>query len=263
MVSLISKLKVKKTLRLIYFVAAKIQFEMNNCSRAVEMLYAAARIDPDNFKVLKNIANIRNQFLKELVEHLERDIKRKFPNKYNEIEKIIKSNQLAKAEKMINEIGRNETTENGQLTYLKGLVLYIKGSFTESLMFFKKAQLESGGPLEKIKMMELKTLKLQEIVMKGLEQMNTGKYEEAIETLTKIIVFDKDNRVIIQAAYFQRALAHFNLGNFTEAFEDYKKFEIINKHIGNILTVLIEDKKEDFKLDSNSESVEEVDKPND
>lgn len=230
---------------------------MKNCSCAVEMLNAAARVDPNNKKLIKTIVRIREHFVKDLVERLEQDMIRKLTEKNSDVEKLIMSNQLAKAEKLIDEIGKKNSTDNGHLVYLKGLALYMKGSLQESLKLFKKAQ-QLDESLEKAKTMESKTLEFQELVNKTAEQMSVGKYEEAIETLTQTLTVDKNNRVINQAVYFQRALAYFNLGNFEGAFEDYKKFDLINQLVGNVLSGLSSDVKVERQKEEVPNQVEDM-----
>lgn len=206
---------------------------MNNCSQAVEMLNAAASIDPENKKMIKIIVDIRDYFVRELVLRLERDIAIDFPDKYSEAEKLIRSNQLVKVDKLVEEI-YSEEPKTGRAIYIKALALYFAGSLNESLKLFKSS-IELDGTLENAKKMKSKAKTLSALVEKSAEEMNAVKYEAAIETLTAALHVDKDNLVINQAAHFQRALANFNLGHFESAFEDYKKFESMKKLVGNVL----------------------------
>lgn len=206
---------------------------MNNCSQAVEMLNAAASIDPENKKMIKIIVDIRDYFVRELVLRLERDIAIDFPDKYSEAEKLIRSNQLVKVDKLVEEI-YSEEPKTGRAIYIKALALYFAGSLNESLKLFKSS-IELDGTLENAKKMKSKAKTLSALVEKSAEEMTAVKYEAAIETLTAALHVDKDNLVINQAAHFQRALANFNLGHFESAFEDYKKFESMKKLVGNVL----------------------------
>lgn len=207
---------------------------MNNFLRAVKMLNAAARVDQGSSKITNTITSIRDQFIKDLVERLEIDIRYEVSDIYKEVEKLIKSHQLREAEKLLNVIGKKASTESGQFVYLKGFALYMKGSLKESLILFKKAQ-EFDDFYQKAKRMERKIIFFQELADKTEIQMNSGKYEEAIETLTYTLKVDKDNRLINQAVFFQRALANFNIGKKEDAYADYQQFLLITKIVGNVL----------------------------
>lgn len=213
---------------------AHVQFELNNCSRAIEVLNAAILIDPENEKATKNILSIRDFFMKDLISRLEAEIESDIPDKYSEAEKMIRANKHAEAEKLVKEIC-NEEPMTAQACYIKGLsVLYMSGGLKESLSHFKEA-LALKPSLKNALEMEAKTKKLLNLVEKASQEMAAANYPEAIETLTEALKVDNDNNIINQASYFQRALAYFNQGSFKNAFEDYKKFEILKKIVGNVM----------------------------
>lgn len=210
---------------------ANVQFELNNCSRAVEILGAAATIDPENKKVIGTISQMRTHFMMELISRLEVEIQEELPDKFSEAEKMIMSNQLAKAKMLVDEIF-NEVPKTGQAYYIKGLALYMSGSLKESVKMFKKA-LELNELVTNAAIMLAKALKLDELSDRATTQMTDKKYHEAISTLTEALSADTDNRVMCQASLFQRALAHFNTGNFEGAFDDFKKFEMMKTIVGD------------------------------
>lgn len=204
---------------------------MNNCARSIDMLNAAVLIDPDNTKMIKKITELRDKFVIDLVTRLELDIENDFPDKYIEIEKLITANELKKAEKLIDEFQSDEAKAEKAL-YIKGLLLYRNGNLRESVNCFDGAlSLESIN--EKASFMKSRAQTLLNYVDKAAKEMSKSKYQEAVKTLTSALAVDKDNRILNQASYFQRALANFNAGYVESAFDDYKKFDLLNKLIGN------------------------------
>lgn len=212
---------------------AKSQFKLNNCSRAVQMLNAAKSIDPGNHKMFQMIINVRDHFVKDLIARLEREIESEFPDRYKEVEKLIVSNQLYKAEKLVEEI-YNEEPKVPQAYYLKGLALYMTGSLKEAQKQFDLA-LEIDDTMECAIKMNRNAKRLHDLIDEASQEMEKKNYTKVIELLTTALATDKDNRVINQAAHFQRALAYYNAGDLPNAFEDYKKFELMSKLCGDIL----------------------------
>lgn len=241
--------------------AANAQFEKKNCSRAIQMLNAALLIDPENNKVVKTIIETRDRYVKEMISRLELDIRSEFPCKYKEAEKLILSNQLIKAGKMVEEIF-NEEPKIGKTYFIKGLSLYMAGSLKEALKHFLKAT-ELDESLETAKKMLEKTTNLNNLVENASKLMESKDYEKTVETLTQALSVDRENRVINQAALFQRSLAYFNMGESQKAFEDYKRFEVLQKLVGDVLEGIeipaVEDKHKDHENDE-EKSVEQEDK---
>lgn len=160
-----------------------------------------------------------------LTEQLERDLKRQFSE-------LLEGKQLEEAKGLSQEIDKKEPEEEGKLLYLQGLAEYMKGGLDQSLELFRKAQEKHNDYLQKAKVMEMKTLELQELLNTGKENLEARKYEEAIETLTNALNVDTGNFAILQFIYLQRGLAHYNLRNFGEAFEDYKMFNSLDQPLG-------------------------------
>lgn len=216
----------------------------------MEILGAAATIDPENKKVFGTISQMRTHFMMELIARLEAEIENEFPDKFQEAEKMIMANQLVKAENLVDEIF-NEEPKTGQTYYIKGLALYMSGSLKESVKMFKHA-LELDELMERAASMLVKASKLDELSDRATAQMTGQKYHEAINTLTEALSADTDNRVMCQASLFQRALAHFNTGNFEGAFDDFKKFEMMKTIVGDDILKQIgvkEDKKVECVFD--------------
>lgn len=194
------------------------------------MLNAAVLIDPENPKMVKNITEIRDKYVVDLVSRLESEIERDLPDKFEDIEKIIMANDFKKAEKMIKELEDAEPT--AKTLFVKGLLLYRKGNLKGSVTVFDEA-LSLDSSYEKALFMKTKAQTLLELVEKAASEMNESNFREAVRTLTKSLEIDRDNRIINQVSYFQRALANFNAGFVEAAFEDYKKFDLLKKIIGN------------------------------
>lgn len=204
---------------------------MNNFARSIDMLNAAVLIDPENKQMIRNITELRDKFVVDLVSRLERDIEGDFPDKYVEIEKMITVNDLKRAEKLVDEF-HSEEAETPKALYVKGLLLYRNGNLKESVKCFDRASgLESVN--EKTSIMKSNAETLLKLVDQAAKEMGELKYRDAVKTLTKALAVDKDNRIINQASYFQRALANFNAGFVEASFDDYKKFDLLKKVIGN------------------------------
>lgn len=197
------------------------------------MLNAALLIDPENKKMNLMIHNLRNSFVKDLVLKLEAEIEKDFPDKITDAEKLMSTNQLVKAEKLVEEINVEEPG-TARAFYIKGAYLYFTGALKESHKLLIKS-LEINGQMEKAVKMEEKCRKLDKLFDTAMKEMTDLDYTKAIETFTKVIEFDKENKFICQASHFQRALASFNIGEFDSAFEDYKTFESMKKIVGNVL----------------------------
>jgi tetratricopeptide (TPR) repeat protein len=197
------------------------------------MLNAAVLIDPENRKIIRTIVDMRDSFVKDLVLRLEKEIENDFPDKLRDAEKLMITNQMVKAEKVIGEINVEEPN-SARAFYIKGLYLYLKGSLKESHKLLTQA-LEVNANMEKAVKMEEKCKTLLDMTETASQEMKDQKYSAAIETFTKAIEFDPENKFSVQASVFQRALANFNMGNFNAAFEDYKTFESMKKVVGNVL----------------------------
>lgn len=197
------------------------------------MLNAAALIDPENDTIAKKIIRIRDEFMKDLILRLEDEIKKDFPDKCNDAEKLMITNQMAKAGKLVEQINLEEPN-SARAFYVKGLLLYYKGDLKESFKLFKQAS-DLNPRMENAVRMRKKVKSLQELVDAATKEMNDKNYPKSIELFTKIIDTDKNNKLISQASHFHRALAYFNYGNFEESFEDYKSSEILKSVVGDVL----------------------------
>jgi hypothetical protein len=91
------------------------------------MLNAALVIDPENTRMTATIINLRDSFVKDLVLRLEAEIEKDFPDKFRDAEKLLITNQLAKAEILVKQINAEEP-ESARAFYIKGFHLYLCGS---------------------------------------------------------------------------------------------------------------------------------------
>lgn len=219
-----------------YFLTANIKFETNNIEKALKVLSAAMFTDPENLKVQANISNLRHFYIKDLVRRLESEVKTdvltkcqklEAAKKLKKAEDFIKADKTAEAEKLLEDVSEIDP-QSDELVYLKGFFLYMSGSLKQAIPLIEEA-LNLNPNLEKAKELREKAEKLCEYMDASAEKMCQKKHTESIELLTKAISVDEGNQRINQAAYFQRALAYFTLGNSSKAFADFKKFEALQK----------------------------------
>lgn len=215
---------------------ANVKFETNNIEKAMRVLSTALYTDPKNIKIQEKIKGIQQFFIENLVERLESDVKDdikevseklEIEEKLKKAEDLLKSGKMEAANRLIEEAADFDS-ELPQLGYLKGFSFYMLGKLKKSISVLSELlQLEPN--LEKVKELRAKAMKIDDLMDAAAEKMKQKKHKESIEILTKVVTIDEDNAMINQAAYFQRSMAHFNLGNSSEAFSDFKRFEALQK----------------------------------
>jgi tetratricopeptide (TPR) repeat protein len=92
----------------------------------------------------------------------------------------------------------------------RGLFDYLDGNVADAL-----DQIDTA--LKKANVEDLKALKDNALLLKGRSELEAGLYADAILTLTELIDENPNNK----GAYFERAGAYFELGNFDLSLEDY------------------------------------------
>lgn len=103
--------------------------------------------------------------------------------------------------------------QNAHAYYQKGKIFFDRGLYGECLGDIQ-AIINSA---EWDKTMEIKEQKNTYLLTQGQAQIENGAYEDAINTLSDLIKRDPKNK----SAYFNRALAHFETGDFDKAISDY------------------------------------------
>lgn len=198
----------------------------------MKVLSSALFIDPDNVKIRENISNIRTFFLKDMVERLEIEVNteaQKFclhveiERKVRTAEEQIKAENIEEAEKLIQEISKADP-KSCEISFLKGFSLYMAGALKEAVPLLKEALQINQNHKRANELLDNST-KLIKLIDAAAANMVEKNHAESIDLLTKALAIDKSNSKINQAAYFQRAMAHFSQGNSGEAYSDFKKFE--------------------------------------
>lgn len=107
-------------------------------------------------------------------------------------------------------------TYNLALSYNKGLVYLQKGNFEASLEKINEFVIFAETSESKERLLNSKIYQQQ-----GESLLEVGLYHEAIAALTKSIAKDPKNK----DAYFSRAAANFEIGDFDSAIQDYRSSE--------------------------------------
>lgn len=173
-----------------------------------------------------------DKFLQQLVTKLEKEVMVVDINevKLNQIEFLIKSNKLEDAAKMFDK--DVELTARGW--FLKGELSYKFGSLRKSTVEFGMALMMDKTMVE-AQVASANAEKLSGLIEGATKQMSLKENSTAIEMLTAALEVDDDNKRIVQAIYFQRAMCKLNLGQQHEAFEDYLQFEALQNQTGMIM----------------------------
>lgn len=219
------------------FYLANVKFETNNVEKALKVLSSALFMDPDNEKVTENIENIRKFFLKDLVGRLESEVNVEIVESCQEIDvekkikkviELVDSEQLNEAEKLIEEISELSPKNDGEFAFAKGCAFYKSGCLKLAIASLGEALTANTSHVKAQELRE-KAMKLNQLIDSAAEKMTEKKHLESIDLLTQAISLDETNTRIVQAAYFQRALAHFSVGKPSVAFSDFKMFESMNQ----------------------------------
>ena len=103
----------------------------------------------------------------------------------------------------------------------RGLLDYLEGDVIEALDHINQA-------LEKAEAKDLEAVQENALLLKGRSELEAGLYANAILTLTELI----DKHPCDKDAYFERAGAYFELGNFDLSLGDYLTAEVKLEPIG-------------------------------
>lgn len=211
---------------------ANVKFEMNNIEKALKILSIASSIDPSHEKLQKKIAGIREFFIKDLVERLDNEVSREVTKsckafeikaKLENAEKLIQEDKITEAEAVMKEISELDSTSD-RLVFLKAYAQYMSGSLKPAIELFKETLKLNSTHQRALELLE-KAVKSNLHFETAAILIEENKHNDAIETFTKILTVDEKNFKVIQAAYFQRSLAYFNIGSPTEALKDFKLFQ--------------------------------------
>ena len=209
------------------------EFKAGRCSKALEMLSLATLIDPDNAAIKRLVQQESDKFLKKVVGDLEDKVlaDNDMETILNHVTFLVKSGKIAAADDMI---PKDEMLSTSRGWYLKGFIKYMMGSVKMSLFYTKKA-LVMDTTMDEAKDLKNKAEKLVELIEGATGQMKQNDNEKAIEMLTEALDVDDSNKRIVQAIYFQRAVAKFNSGKQHEAFNDYLLFEALQNVTGMVM----------------------------
>lgn len=218
---------------------------MNNIEKAMKILSMAASIDPANEKVQKKIREIKEFFIKDLVERLETEVtpdvsdtwtKLELKSKLEKAETLINEEKIEEAMVVMKEISEIDSSSD-QLAFLKAFAQYMDGSIKPAIELFNET-LKLNSSHQRAKELLEKATKINELFEKATQLTVEKKHDDAIEIFTKILSIDGKNMKVIQAALFQRSLGNFKLGSTTQAFKDFKLFEATKSKNGFSLTDL-------------------------
>lgn len=212
---------------------AKMEMSTGRCTKALEILSLAVLVDPENAAIKRIVKQQTDMLLQKVVEGLEDDVLADDDIKtiLNHVNFLVKVEKFEDADKMV---PNDELLSNARGWFLKGFVKYMLGSIKLSLVYSKKA-LEMDETMQEAKDLAEKANKLVELIDGASEHMKLNENNKAVTMLTKALEVDVNNKRIVQAIYFQRAVANFNLGKPKEAFEDYLLFEGLQNLTGMIM----------------------------
>jgi tetratricopeptide (TPR) repeat protein len=209
------------------------EFDAGRCSKALEILSLAVLVEPDHAAVKRIVKEESDKFLRKIVFELENDVLAddNIETILNHVNFLVKSGRFAAADKMI---PVDELMTSARGWFLKGFIKYMLGSVKLSLVYTKKA-LEMDETMNEAKELAKRAENFVELIDGASEQMKLNENDKAIEMLTTALEVDDDNKRIVQAIYFQRAVAKFNSGKQQEAFDDYLLFEGLQNYTGMIM----------------------------
>lgn len=212
---------------------ATAEFNAGRCLKAFELLSLAVLVDPENDAIKRIVKQQTNKFLQKVVLGLEDEVLANDDVNMvlNHVEYLVNSKKFEAAEKIVPD---DELLSDARGFFLKGIVKYMMGSLKISLVYIKKA-LEIDETMQRAKDLEEKAEKFVELIEGASEKMKQNENEDAIAMLSSALEVDGENKRIIQAIYFQRAVAKFNFGQQREAFEDYLLFESLQNITGLIM----------------------------
>lgn len=202
-------------------------------SKALSLLSLCALVDAENPAIKRVVKQKSDEFLQKLVAGLEDKtlMNDDIGMILNHVEFLAKSQKYPEADKML---PADKLLTNARGWFLKGYVKYMMGSVKLSLLYMEKA-LGMDETMQEAKDLKKKAEKFVELIDGASEQMKLKENEKAVELLTAAMTVDAENKRIVQAIYFQRAVAKFNMGLQKDGFEDYLMFESLQNITGLIM----------------------------
>jgi tetratricopeptide (TPR) repeat protein len=210
--------------------SAEANFQAKILEPGLKLLAAASLLDESNEKVQQKIKDTQNVAAVSLVMDLQAEMKVDVENKLKQIE-IARWAKLVESKIQAGKIDEVETAflkcsedvkQSEELKFLRAKFFYIKGVLKEAILLLEEVLQINCNHSEAKRLLEMATA-IDELTEVAARSTTEKKYEESIEILTKVVAVDPTNKQILQAAYFQRSLAHFSLLNTAEAFADFKK----------------------------------------
>lgn len=216
---------------LIFLSKAKANFMVGELSSGFEKLKLSSAIDPNNNSIKKMIQEIRDTSVKMIVGRLEMEVLKNIDKetKMNHVEFLIRSNKLDEAVKLL-----PVDEESARYFYLKGVINYLSGALKKSVNDFSKA-LEINGEMKEADDLLGKATMFIDLIDGAAELTNLHDYSSACHNLSNALEVDTENKRVVQAIYFQRAVCKFHMGKQAESFLDYLMFEDLQNVTGMIL----------------------------
>jgi tetratricopeptide (TPR) repeat protein len=213
------------------FKDASAEFTAGRSSKALEILSLATLVDPENAAIKRLVKQQSDRFLQKVVGSLEEVLKEEEEDLdmiLSQVSFLVRSGKFIDADKLM---PQDQLLINARGWFIKGQVKYMMGSIKLSLVCFNKALAMDQNMVEAIDL-KIKAEKFVELIEAASKLMNEVENSKAVEVLTEALEIDDENKRLVQAIYFQRAAAKFNMGKQEEAFNDYLVFESLQNITG-------------------------------
>lgn len=198
----------------------------------MKLLAAASHLDEDNEKIQQQIRDARNVIIGKMATTLQTEIEIGIGRKMKTIKiaktskflkKLLQDGKIAEIEAALDQ-ECEEVKDSEEIKFIQAKVFYVKGLLKEAIPLLRAVLTLNSNHADANKLLKLAS-DIDELTEAAAQRTTEKEYEKTIEILTKVLSVDPENKQILQAAYFQRSLAHFSLLNTAEAFNDFKKFE--------------------------------------
>lgn len=191
-------------------------------------------IDQSNDKIQKKIEELQRGFIEDLQQRIEYDVMQsvkkecttlKIQAKSKTVHEYIHHGKFDEAETIIQEIAELDPRTD-LITTLRAYKFYMSGSLKEAIPLLQKISTTSIN-YEAAENILDKAIKQDKLYDAAATKSIENNYTKEIKLLTKLLAVDESNRKIQEAAYFQRALAHFAIEHYEQAIADFKMFKAI------------------------------------
>jgi tetratricopeptide (TPR) repeat protein len=211
------------------FKDASAEFTAGRCSKALEILSLATLVDPENAAIKRLVKQQSDRFLQKVVGSLEVVLEDEdLDMMLSHVSFLVRSGKFIDADKLM---PKDELLTNSRGWFIKGQVKYMMGSIKLSLVCFNKALSMDQNMIEAMDL-KIKAEKFVAAIEAAQKLMNEMENSKAVEVLNEALDIDNENKRLVQAIYFQRAAAKFNMGKQEEAFNDYLLFESLQNITG-------------------------------